>query len=356
MQAYGNEQTMAPGTPLRIDLPILLPNVPDVADACVERLVAALRGQPGVKRVYLYTQDDGTSQLCVHYDPDALNLARIREFVTAAGAQVTERFGHGLWEVEGITHQRRAQTIADQLRALIGVLEADVSAVGRIRVEYDREQYSEQAILELLKDLGVKPTDIDAPAARAEGAQPHDQEEGHKHRGKHHHGHGGIFGSNSELIFALTSGVLLVLGFAMEKLVFGTPPWLPVTCYISAYFFGCFFTVREALDNLRLKKFEIDTPMLVAAAGVAALGAWAEGALLLFLFSLGHVLEHYAMGRAKRAIEALAELAPKRATVRRDGRTHQVPVEELVIGDAVLVCPNEQLPLGRQLGYTKVLP
>ena len=61
---------------------------------------------------------------------------------------------------------------------------------------------------------------------------------------------------------------------------------------------------------LQLKRFEIDTLMLVAAAGAAALGAWAEGALLLLLFSLGHALEHFAMGRAKRAIEALADLAP----------------------------------------------
>ncbi|MFX6230845.1 heavy metal translocating P-type ATPase, partial [Acinetobacter baumannii] len=77
-------------------------------------------------------------------------------------------------------------------------------------------------------------------------------------------------------------------------------------------------TVREAVDNIRLKRFEIDTLMLVAAAGAAALGSWAEGALLLFLFSLGHALEHYAMGRAKRAIEALAKLAPEVASVRRD--------------------------------------
>src|SRR3546814_2005063 len=84
--------------------------------------------------------------------------------------------------------------------------------------------------------------------------------------------------------------------------------------------------------------------MLVAAAGGAALGAWAEGALLLFLFSLGHALEHYAMGRAKRAIEALAELAPEKATVRRDGQTTELPVEELVVGDVVVVRPNERLP------------
>ena len=51
----------------------------------------------------------------------------------------------------------------------------------------------------------------------------------------------------------------------------------------------------------------------MAAVGTAILGEWAEGALLLFLFSLGHGLEQYAMGRAKRAIEALAELAPQTA-------------------------------------------
>ena len=85
--------------------------------------------------------------------------------------------------------------------------------------------------------------------------------------------------------------------------------------------------------------------MLVAAAGAAALGAWIEGALLLFLFSLGHALEHYAMGRAKRAIEALAELAPRTAMVRRgDGGLSEIPVEDLVIGDTVVVKPNERLP------------
>src|SRR3546814_11430722 len=86
---------------------------------------------------------------------------------------------------------------------------------------------------------------------------------------------------------------------------------IPLACYLGAYVFGGWFTLGEAIDNLRLKRFEIDTLMLVAAAGAGALGAWAEGALLLFLFSLGHALEHYAMGRAKRAIEALAEWAPR---------------------------------------------
>ena len=114
--------------------------------------------------------------------------------------------------------------------------------------------------------------------------------------------------------------------------------------YVGAYFFGGYYTLREAIDTIRLGRFEIDTLMLVAAAGAAALDKWAEGALLLFLFSIGHALEHYAMGRARRAIEALADLAPPTAELRRDGVVREVPVAELVIGDTIIVRPNTRIP------------
>jgi Cd2+/Zn2+-exporting ATPase len=179
-----------------------------------------------------------------------------------------------------------------------------------------------------------------------------DSHAGHSHPpGKHsddknHDGHdheSGIFGPNTELIFSLLCGALLIAGYSIEKTL-SVPAWLPLAFYLGAYFFGGFFTVREAIENLRLKKFEIDTLMLVAAAGAAALGAWAEGALLLFLFSLGHSLEHYAMGRAKRAIEALAELAPRTALRRRGADLEEVPVEILEIGDIIVVKPDSRLP------------
>ena len=83
--------------------------------------------------------------------------------------------------------------------------------------------------------------------------------------------------------------------------------------------------------------------MLVAAAGAAALGEWFEGGLLLFLFAIGHALEGYAMGRARRAIEALAELAPPTARVRRDGVESEIPVADLRVGDTVVVRPDERI-------------
>ena len=160
----------------------------------------------------------------------------------------------------------------------------------------------------------------------------------------HEHSHGGIFGERSELIFAILSGAFLAAGFAVDILAENAAEWLPLAGYLAAYFFGGFYTLKEAIDNARARKFKIDSLMLVAATGAAILGEFAEGALLLFLFSIGHALENFAMGRAKRAIDALAELAPDTATVLRGDAQVTVPVEELKVGDTVLVRPNERLP------------
>lgn len=342
---------------LRVDIPILLPDVPDAADECVGRLLAELRGRSGVEKVHVKPSTPGDSaQLCIHYDPGVLTLPRIRELALSTGVRITERFGHEVWKADGITHERRARTIAEQLRALPGVLEAEASAAGLVRVEFDREVISDTKLHDTLLKMGVTATKVSPssrPAAKDDhadhdhdhGAGKDDHTEGDEDQDRDHgHAHGAILGPNTELIFSLACGSILGIGFAIEKLVAGAPGWLPTACFILAYGFGGFYTIREALDNLRLRKFEIDTLMLVAAAGAAALGAWAEGALLLFLFSLGHALEHYALGRAKNAIEALAKLAPATATVRREGETREVPVEDLKIGDVVIVRPNERLP------------
>ena len=324
---------------LKIEIPVILPEVTDAADACVTRLVAELKGQQGVTDAHVAPPSEGPALLCIHYDPDILPLSRIRELAEAAGAEITQKVGHILWQMGGPLHPRRARTIADSLRKLPGVLEANANGAGVLSVEYDRATGSEPAIRAELKRLGVGTTASLSPGTD-DGHAGHDHAPGA-------HGHslegGGPFGANSELIFALVCGGLLVAGFAIEKLVVAAPVWLPLACYIGAYFFGGFFTLREAIDNVRLKRFEIDTLMLVAAAGAAALGAWAEGALLLFLFSIGHALEHYAMGKARSAIEALAELAPEIATVRRDGALAEVAVAELEPGDIVVVRPNERL-------------
>jgi len=160
--------------------------------------------------------------------------------------------------------------------------------------------------------------------------------------GQGHH-HSGIFGARSELVFAILSGVALTIGWVLDTFI-EIDRLIPLCFYFAAYFFGGWFTIAEAIEKIRSGKFEIDFLMIIAAAGAASLGAWAEGAFLLALFSIGHALEGYAMGRAKRAIESLSELAPRVARVRRNGVEKEVAVEELVVGDIIIIKPDERVP------------
>jgi len=177
-------------------------------------------------------------------------------------------------------------------------------------------------------------------------AKDKEEKPGHQHKegaAGHDHEHGGIFGEKTELIFAVLSGVCLAAGFGLSYI----HDLSSATCtglYIAGYFFGGFFTAKEAIESIAKGHFEIDFLMLVAAIGAAALGQWAEGNLLLFLFSLGHSLEHYAMGKATRSIAALADLAPKVALVRRDKKEAEVPIEELVLDDIIIIKPNSKIP------------
>jgi Cd2+/Zn2+-exporting ATPase len=254
------------------------------------------------------------------------------------GAEITDQYGHLVWTVEGITHPRRARTIAKRLRRMDGVVEAEASAPERIRVEYDRSETDEKAIRDTLQSMGVR-LQGDVLDARDWNEAP---TEDHDHA-EHGHDHGGIFGERTELIFAMIAGVCVAVGFGLS-FVDGVSGWVPWGVYVGGYVFGGYYTVREAVDTLRVGDFEVDFLMLVAAAGAAALGKWLEGAFLLFLFSLGHALEHYAMGRARRAIESLAELAPDTALVRRDGTEEEISVDDLRVGDTVIVKPNERIP------------
>ncbi len=342
----------------------LLADGADACKRCVDVLTTVIRRHPAVTEAQVEGSEGLGDQLLIRFDNALAPATQVRAFALNSGSVLAERFGHLTFRVGGAIHPRTARRIAEHLRAQRGVIQADVHPAGRALVEFDRLETDEGTLLAGVGGLGV---DVDAQVEQSlvtkartrpdepqrpshhhgAGAAGHDHsEKGHRHGpgegdGKHAHAHGGVFGERTELVFALLAGAALAAGWLIERRAAG---FVPLALYMAAYAFGGFFTIREAIENLRQRRFEIDTLMLVAAAGAASLGAWAEGALLLFLFSLGHALEHYAMGRARRAIEALAKLAPERATVRRGTETEEIPVEALAIDDVVIVRPNERLP------------
>ncbi|MFO0903701.1 MAG: heavy metal translocating P-type ATPase [Pirellulales bacterium] len=313
----------------RIEINLVLPAVPDTRDACVQRLADLLESKEGIESAHLREANEKEpAQFCIHFDPQLLSMGEVRELAIRAGAELEQRFGHLLLKAEPM-HARQARSVESQASRINGVLEAAVSPAGAVRIEFDRQAVDVKAIHSELQKIGVLNIENSIPRA------PASETGGHQH--------GGLFGERTELLFAAICGGLLLAGWITSGLL-SASPWFPWSLYLAAYFFGGFFTFREAFENIRAFRLDIDLLMLVAAIGAATLGEWAEGALLLFLFSLGHGLETYAMGRAKRAIEALAELAPQNALVRRDGQMADLPVEQLRLGDIVIVKPNERIP------------
>ncbi len=162
--------------------------------------------------------------------------------------------------------------------------------------------------------------------------------------GNHHHTDPtDAWSAKLELGLALASGGALVAGWLASRLTEAGSIW-PVGLYTLAMLFGGLYAARDAIGLLGQGRFNIDFLMVFAAVGAAALWHWFEGALLLFLFSLGHALEHLALGRARRAIESLASLTPRTALVRQGERLVETPVEELKRGDVVAVRPNDRIP------------
>lgn len=146
-------------------------------------------------------------------------------------------------------------------------------------------------------------------------------------------------------IQAAICGVALVGGLLAEK-AFSSPPWLVQSLFGVALISGGWDAAKDAWENLKEKRLDVHFLMLSVAAGTVAIGAWEEGALLLFLFSTSGALEHYVLHRTHREINALTKAAPKHArVVLPDGKTEERAVSALRIGEVLQVRPAELFPV-----------
>lgn len=309
---------------LRIDLPLLLPELPDARDACVARLQALLSPRRGILQTHV-REVDGKPELCLHYDPALISGEQVQQLARAAGADVHARIGHHLVALRAVAGEDAGRRIEQTLSAIDGVLAVSVSLPAeRARIEFDRERVTTSALDRAIRDLHFGAEEAAPPPAPPLS----------------------WYRRNRELVWSLAGGALLVTAFAVEQ-TFGGRTALTLALYGASYAFGGFDLVSHAYASLRRGQFvfDIDLLMLFAAIGAAILGEWAEGAFLLFLFSLAHSLEHYALGRARASIRALADLAPPVARVQRGADVMEVPVETVKTGDIVLVRPGERIPV-----------
>lgn len=302
---------------LELDIPILLPAVQDIQDQCIARLQNLMAGKRGIVKAHIHL-DHTPVQLCVHYDPDLVTLESVQKMAQRAGAQILQRYHHDMLDVEGMDCSDCAHVIEHSVGRMEGVLNVSVSyPAQKMLVEYDTQKTNRGAIEKRLKGLGY--------ALPATGIR-------------------NFYRENHEILFSLTAGLLVLIGWLGETF-FGLPQPAAIALFLAAYVFGGWHVAQHAVHAVRERHFDTDLLMVTAAIGAALIGSFLEGALLLFLFSLGHALEERALERARSAVRALADLAPKTALVKRGGREIELPVEDVRLHDVVIVRPGVRMPV-----------
>lgn len=156
-----------------------------------------------------------------------------------------------------------------------------------------------------------------------------------------------------EALFTGISGVLLALGLAVA--VFGLDPTLMIVweralslstvLYLTAVLFGAYHFARRGLQALRTFSLGINFLMTLAIVGAIGIGEYVEAASLAFLFALAELLEEFSVERARRSLRELMKLAPTEARVRRNGQERWLPLDQIEIGETLIVKPGERIAL-----------
>jgi Cd2+/Zn2+-exporting ATPase len=138
----------------------------------------------------------------------------------------------------------------------------------------------------------------------------------------------------------------LLIGVAVILNLLGAPEAMVAGSFVTAIVVGGFYIARSGWAALRTAhSLDMNALMTIAAVGSIFVGEWAEGAVAMFLFSLGNTLEGYTMERARNAIRSLMDLSPRRATVLQGDQEQEVAVEDLQIGNRIVVRPGERIPM-----------
>jgi Zn2+/Cd2+-exporting ATPase len=153
-------------------------------------------------------------------------------------------------------------------------------------------------------------------------------------------------------VWTTTVGAIAAL-LAVALSLVGGHPWVVNGLYAAATIVGGAYAARAGLLALRTRRADMNLLMTVAALGAALLGEWAEAATVVLLFAFGGTLQAYTLERTRDGIRALMSLAPETALVRRPDhsgglpmmREVRLPIEEVGLGETIVVGPGERIPL-----------
>jgi Zn2+/Cd2+-exporting ATPase len=240
-----------------------------------------------------------------------------------------QHYCKAILRLDGRASGAAEQRLERKAQKIEGIRRARATFMGGVMtVTFDDAHLSEAQVIERVRETGapVKPYTVEAerePASTREWLAQW------------------LHGDGLEALFMALTFVFMITGWIASRAGLG---WYGAF-YVGAYLTGGYFGVVAGWQSLRQWTIDVDLLMVLAALGAAIVNAPFEGAMLLFLFSLSNVLQAYAIDRTRKAIKSLMKLRPEKALARRDGATLLLPVEELVVGDVLVVRPGESIAL-----------
>ncbi|HEL2164657.1 TPA: copper-translocating P-type ATPase [Streptococcus suis] len=332
----------------------------------VEKAVGKLAGMEEV------SVNLATEKLSVSYDEKLLGLEDIRQAVEKAGYQLVDNLVTESYDISGMTCASCALTVEKALGKLEGVEEVSVNlATEKATIRYSRHRQNPASLERAVEQAGyqlIRPEKVEGAADKGPST-----EEKLRHR----------FVWSAAFTFPLlyiAMGPMLPWGglplpaLLHQPLVYAISQvilLIPILYIGRSFFQKGFKTLLQGHPNMdsliavgtgaALVQGLLMIVFLQMGKEVAMHGHHPElyfesAAVILTLITLGKYFEARAKGQTSEAIKKLMDLAPKTAQVLRNGQEMQVPIEEVVVGDQVIVRPGQQIPVDGQVleGQTRV--
>ncbi|HET6497683.1 MAG TPA: cation-translocating P-type ATPase [Coriobacteriia bacterium] len=221
--------------------------------------------------------------------------------------------------------------MALSVQQLQGVVDADLNfASGILAVEYEVGVDQRERVRAVVRASGLGIEPLIAPSARQQSTAE---------------ARGAWWTARRQTVGTIVCGLLMLLGWTAGRAAEPAADVWSVAAYVGAIAIGGAVVFRRALTSIRVRSFDMNLLMTIAVLGAAAIGEWAEGATVVFLFSVGRLLETLSLARTRRSIRELMELSPSVAHVVRHGVEVDTPVAGVVPGDVVAVRPGERVPV-----------
>lgn len=223
-------------------------------------------------------------------------------------------------QIEGMGCGCEGSMIERKMKALAGVRSYELNTMtNQLRVSYNQGAATVQDIIRSVSETGMKASLVKSQDSRS------------------------TWWREKQQLALYGCGFLALIAFALGQM--GASQLVVNGLYVLSVITGVFYPARKALIALRNLTPTIHLLMLIGSGGAMLLGLWGEAAVLIFVYSLGDVLESYAVDKARGAIRSLMELMPREALVKTESGEVVRLIEEVAVGDIVVVRPGERIPV-----------